>query len=168
MTSKGFYLVSGPEVPEHIIESAVRPKMWGEGGAITWCTSPYPTERELREALEILDSPCRECGGLVSRRVMSPLKARLEALNICQNCEFWTRIVSEGAWVVGGEAFNVGDESSRGGFRGFGGARFVLLHEDGRRVATTNLWCLGRVPAHFRDRLPNNATFEQVGRYAHD
>ena len=44
-------------------------------------------------------------------------------------------------------------------FRGYGGARFVIQFNDGRRVVTTNLWCQGRIPMAYRDVLADNAKF---------
>ena len=44
-------------------------------------------------------------------------------------------------------------------FAGHGGRRFKIKFHDGREVTTHNLWCQGGIPAHFRDRLPNNAEF---------
>lgn len=46
------------------------------------------------------------------------------------------------------------------GFKGFGGAKFVIRFNDGRKVTTRNLWHQGTIPDEFRDRLPDNAVFE--------
>ncbi len=63
---------------------------------------------------------------------------------------------------VNGTHYIVGDEDAPQSFRGFGGSLFLIQFDDGRRVATTNLWCQGEIPPALRDKLPDNAKFVNV------
>lgn len=42
-------------------------------------------------------------------------------------------------------------------FLGFSGALFVFEFADGRAITSNDVMCQGEIPAHFRDRLPDNA-----------
>ncbi|MFD7868020.1 hypothetical protein [Streptomyces sp. NPDC059783] len=42
-------------------------------------------------------------------------------------------------------------------YLGFGGAVFVFRFEDGTELTSNDVMCQGEIPAHFRDRLPDNA-----------
>jgi hypothetical protein len=49
---------------------------------------------------------------------------------------------------------------SDGYTRGFGGANFTVLFNDGRVVKTNNLWYQGDIPKAWQDSLPANATIK--------
>ena len=101
---------------------------------------------------------CRECGEELEREWPMPDDA-----TVCYRCEFWTmQHEAGGGIVVDGTHYRVGPESRdgwNGVFRGFGGRRFVVLLNDGRRIVTDSLWTQGVIPARFRGRLPDNARF---------
>jgi len=65
--------------------------------------------------------------------------------------------------IVKGVHYMVGDESSKVMPRGFGGSLFNIRWFDGHEAKTTNLWCQGDVPEHFRSKLPDNAEFIVAG-----
>jgi hypothetical protein len=61
---------------------------------------------------------------------------------------------------VNGTHFRIGPEDKDArGMRGFGGAKFIIMFHDGRRVVSTNLWCQGTIPKPLRGELPDNAEF---------
>lgn len=65
--------------------------------------------------------------------------------------------------VVNGQHFQIAEELPLRdrSYGGFGGRRHVIRFNDGREVVTTNLWTQGHIPAQFRNRFPENATFVQ-------
>jgi hypothetical protein len=61
--------------------------------------------------------------------------------------------------VIDHNLYYISDEESI--VRGFGGARFTIIFDDGKVVTTTNLWHNGSIPSHLWDRFPNTAKFEK-------
>jgi len=135
------------------------PKMYHDGGLCVFRTRPYPTEDQLRAECNIIDAQCHECGGVVALNYAEPLRSRMAARGLCFTCDFWSELIGAGRLVIDGEAYAIGDERHDGGMRGFGGCRFTIEKADGSVIVSTNLWTSGRVPAHFRDRMPDNARF---------
>lgn len=84
-------------------------------------------------------------------------------------CLFWldyARTASDPAHlVVEGRHYVIAKDQPKGyqGSLGHGGARFDIRFNDGREVVSHNLWAQGRVPEHFRERLPDNAEFVTRG-----
>lgn len=84
----------------------------------------------------------------------------------CANVEKWNGYVRD-AWSpeqarVDGSMYFISVEpppgrNTRG--LGFGGRRFRIRFNDGRRVTTHNLWFWGEIPADYRAALPDNAVF---------
>lgn len=87
-----------------------------------------------------------------------------EARGLCFDCDHWTRLFEK---YAGGDAvvrvdgvhYVMGDEDAGRAMRGFGGRAFLIAFHNGRRVWSTNMWCQGDIPDHWRDRLPDNAAF---------
>ena len=110
---------------------------------------------------------CKECGKASANEWMEPTKSRLAKLSLCFSCGFWQEWVDRAAAGdpnivrVNGNHWHIGDENDRGGFRGCGGARWVIRFHDGREVVSTNLWNQSTIPEHFRERLPDNAVFAE-------
>jgi len=87
----------------------------------------------------------------------------------CVMCEFWQDIINHiksqdrRFFVTKGNAYTIGEEDERGksDWRGYGGSLFYikLHHYAGMWVKTTNLWHRGRVPARWRESLPDDAEF---------
>jgi hypothetical protein len=81
--------------------------------------------------------------------------------------EFWKEKITEyaddpqGYLIVNSKMYRIGSPAREGSMRGFGGRmiKFTRLSHPGYEVATRNLWFNGRIPAKFRDQLPDNATF---------
>jgi hypothetical protein len=60
-----------------------------------------------------------------------------------------------------GHHFRVGS-AGRVWTRGFGGLRWLVTFDDGRRIETTNLWTQGLVPLEFRERFSVRASVEEL------
>ena len=127
----------------------------------------YETREELIKEQGIPDEPCRECGQIFSTTYMNDTKANMIKDNICFTCYFWKCKLSvkdnpRTARINGTHYFIENDNYNGYAFRGFGGREFNIRFNDGRLVTTHNLWCQGDIPDHFKERLPNNATFVEV------
>lgn len=73
--------------------------------------------------------------------------------NICSDeCftkDFWNKALDDEAIIVNGECYHIGPEDFPAIFRGFGGRKFVIQFNDGRKITTTNLWNQGEIPEEF-------------------
>lgn len=109
---------------------------------------------------------CRECGEEDDLNGYYGADER-ERLSLCFGCHHWTRLLALAddpkTVRVNGRHYRISEENTDFcGFRGFGGAKFIVAFNDGRRVRTSNLWHQGEIPWWFRDRMPDNATFENA------
>ena len=75
----------------------------------------------------------------------------------CFTKDFWNKALDNEAIVINGECYHLGDENDTSYFRGYGGHKFVIEMNDGRRIITTNLWNQGTIPEKFFKG--NNARF---------
>jgi hypothetical protein len=120
-------------------------------------------------AMVLLGPRCVECKDPIKFGEWMPsVQAEVDTKQVCHTCLFWRKRLAEHGphvAIVNGERFSISPDKPRGyqGFIGHGGAEFRIRFHDGREVVTRNLWAQGRVPDHFRDRLPDNATFVQRG-----
>lgn len=89
---------------------------------------------------------CQECGIKVENNIP-----------YCFYCDFWLdsiRTTINRSIRANGVCF------VSGGTGGYSGREFVIEFFDERPTLTTkSLWLQGKIPAHFRDRLPDNAQF---------
>lgn len=105
---------------------------------------------------------CQECGTRQTLRWDDEVNETLAAARRCFTCAYWEALVQRDAdgdpnvVRAKGRHFVIG-ESTGVGPQGFGGRRFVIEFFDGRVTETSNLWQQGAIPAHFTDRLPDNA-----------
>lgn len=106
---------------------------------------------------------CSMCGKPQGHKMAAPTQAKMDELKLCFTCLFWHEKLATKDHPrvarVNGTQYVIGEENAPRAFRGHGGARFDIRFHDGRHVVTTNLWCNGDIPAHFRDQLPDNAEF---------
>ena len=112
---------------------------------------------------------CVECGLLESDNWVAGVGDKLRARSLCHSCDLWVDRVDEidsgkrAQPVINGTFYGYDPERPirRGdpSHLGHAGRTFHILWNDGREVTTNNLWCGGDVPEHFRDRLPDTATF---------
>lgn len=113
--------------------------------------------------MKVLIEHCKECGKREDRDWMDDVAKRLEEMQLCFKCCFWAAKVKirdkPNVVRIEGYHYQIGNEGSDLAFRGFGGRKFVVLFDDGRRVETTNLWHQGKIPEYFKERLPDNAKF---------
>ena len=117
------------------------------------------------------DAPCTECSdkeyraNYIEGQELDIMRER----GVCFSCAFWlinveakgddryARINGISYWI--GPKMTMEDSS-----KGHGGREFCIQFNDvrdprSRTQTTTNLWGQGRIPAHFRKRLPDNAVF---------
>ncbi len=79
----------------------------------------------------------------------------------CEDCSFWLEKLylpqeySNRRVIVNGVHYLISESS----IKGFGGAKFKIKFFDGRVIKTNNLWEQGKIPAHFRSVLKDNAVF---------
>ena len=110
---------------------------------------------------------CCECGSQEELTWDQDLNARFLKLKLCFTCNHWQdRITHYGpaSVIIDGEHYMIGSEDDDYPSRGHGGQRFRIKFNDGREVVTTNLWHQGKIPEHYRDRLPDNAVWVPVTR----
>ncbi len=116
--------------------------------------------------MEVVIEKCKECGKREDKDRVKSEAEKLEKHQLCFKCNFWREKVTKKdkprVTRINGNHYAIGQEeySSWAEFRGFGGRKFVILFNDGRKVETTNLWHQGTIPEHFKERLPDNAKFE--------
>ncbi len=119
---------------------------------------------------------------------------RLEMPPQCARCrrehpqygKFCKKCIVHAAWLeaiqkawdpdqvrVGGELYVVQPEPKPDpvhleptGGRGMGGQEFRIRFQDRRIITTRNLWSIGKIPAEYREALPDNAEFIR-GRRSH-
>lgn len=93
----------------------------------------------------------------------------------CFGCALWRErlnlVGNPDVAIIDGTFYTIDNEDSKDPFRGFGGDKFVINFKDGRKVTTTNLWCGGSIPEHWKPQFPNNADFDwqwkKIGNYNH-
>jgi protein-arginine kinase activator protein McsA len=111
---------------------------------------------------------CKECGEKINFHFEEKTKERLARLSLCFDCDHWNSLYESSLVVKPGDGqsircdnghFMIGPEnaSRESMFRGFGGAKFIFVMDDGTRIESTNVWHQGKIPEHWRERLPNNA-----------
>jgi len=108
---------------------------------------------------------CKECGHSETLRYSSKIVKDLMDRNLCFICGFWddklkllknpnTAIIENNFYIIGEEKYKYPGE-----MRGYAGCKFTIQFKDDRKVTTTNLWCCGAIPLHFRERIKDNAVF---------
>lgn len=163
---KKFYLVTGGREDRRtfIIESETPPKMLSEGGPCQSRTPGYDTEEDLRRKNEVLDEPCKHCGGLIKANYTEYGPILRKSLN-CFSCQIWEDrsreilVPGHNKVILGENFYSIGEELPPGhaGFRGFGGRKFTFEMLDGSTVVSTNVWYGGEIPPHMKHLLPDNA-----------
>lgn len=143
------------------------------------------TLEERRDALGRLDARlrardegrvCVECGTWDvyveqgRKRWVEDRLVAMAARKVCFPCSHWCQVMGQAAspygdpvvvsqsWTV----YSVGRENTSDyGFRGFGGAKFIVEFLDGRTLRSSTLWHVGTLPEHFRARFPQNARVKE-------
>lgn len=112
---------------------------------------------------------CKICGDIVNYDNFVDDVAKVMKENcLCFSCQLWKeradKLQNEDKYlhpIIDGTYYTVGDEDSKETyFRGFSGARFQIEFNDGHKLISTNLWCGGDIPEVWKDKLSNNARFE--------
>lgn len=107
---------------------------------------------------------CAECGKdtTLDRRHHHYVRHDKE---LCFSCNFWMMLVlcdRTLSYVIDGHHYILGPQGSGvpSQYRGFSGRKFIIQRlSDGRTIETVDLWHQGKIPQHFRDRLPDDAVF---------
>ncbi|MHA1962769.1 MAG: hypothetical protein ACW99U_21480 [Candidatus Thorarchaeota archaeon] len=107
---------------------------------------------------------CKECGLVENNRHWAFVADRLEKSGLCQECEHWLNAVNfkeqERVVRIKGHHYIINDEiPGPAHLKGHKGQKFIIKFNDERQVVTTNLWHQGKIPEHFKERLPDNAVF---------
>lgn len=123
----------------------------------------YKTKEELIEGENVLESPCNECGGIVSLNFVN--WKTLKNFGVCIGCNFWLKILNtindSNRFIINGESYyddgykDIKDKHHLG----FGGDYYKIRKNDGSIVETNNLWYNGEIPSIFKDRIKDNAEF---------
>jgi hypothetical protein len=107
---------------------------------------------------------CVECGEALKFEWTETIEAEIRLRRLCFTCNHWQgHIEKPGGIIVKGTHYRCGEETKRDpwnrAFRGFGGSTFYIQMNNGTLLKSTNLWCQGNIPEHFKTRLPDNARF---------
>lgn len=144
-----------------LIEELEKLPKWGTFNSIS---RGYNSREELIEGEGIPDFPCSECGKQFRTNFYQ--KDELLARKVCFSCNFWLEYVDKkddkNIFRIDGAHYAKGSETNdKDIFKGFGGREF-WIEKDGELIKTTNLWFQGDIPAHFKDRLPDNDKFVTI------
>ena len=111
---------------------------------------------------------CKICGNEIEFNFDKQTITKMCKKRLCFDCMFWDEKVlfrknkNPKVFVANGRHYYIGEETEQG-FRGFAGHKFkVKFTQDNRKgitVTTTNLWCQGKVPKCFKNKLTDNAVF---------
>lgn len=109
---------------------------------------------------------CIQCKVLIRLHYIEEIKNALMENQWCFNCWFWEEKVG---WLgnpdvvrIDGRHYAIKPDPPEGTNRslwGAGGRGFIIRFFNSREVKTHNLWYQGKIPEHFKDRLPDNAEF---------
>lgn len=90
------------------------------------------------------------------------ITVQIEALEDDHRESFWREHIDrydDRSVIVGKEHYRIGRDGEPRAFSGFGGRRFDIQFNDGRKIRTHNLWYQGIIPPKWRDVLAPNAKF---------
>ena len=90
------------------------------------------------------------------------ITVQIEPLEDDHKDSFWLQHIGrhdDKTVIIDNKHYRIGEASTPRAYSGFGGRKFDIEFNDGRKVTTHNLWHQGTIPPKWRDRLPNNAKF---------
>lgn len=110
---------------------------------------------------KLAPNPCRICGSPYMLSYGDGLNERLLAEQMCHGCNFWnSQLAQAGGLRINGSHYRLGNESGPAKWRGFAGRRYrIRRFGELEPIETTDLWCQGLIPPHWRAALPDNAEF---------
>lgn len=126
-------------------------------------------EEAVSKALELAQKyggvhQCVECGEFESAHYMEPTRQRLIAKQLCFGCDHWLNIMvrqnAKDLAIIDHWVYNVHDgvkDPRNKSHLGFGGRQFKIIWTDGRVKESNNVWCSGKIPERFWERMPDNA-----------
>jgi len=101
---------------------------------------------------------CNECGSedYSTSYLDGEHKRCMDEKDVCFYCAFWTlKLLYPNPVVIDGSFY----VPNWGKGPGMGGRRFDIKMPNGDEITTHNLSHCGEIPEHFRNRLPDNASF---------
>lgn len=168
-----WYLVTRRDGVPEVLQLTMREGelSWKSG---VWSSMCHRDTKEQLYADQGILEGCVECGGTFGTTYCEPCRTQLITGHICFHCQFWRERLAEkdepGTVRAEGQHYQFDTKqpmTSSGRWNGFGGREFDIRFHDGRQFKTNNLWSQGVIPARFRERLPDNATFHWPAPIGH-
>jgi hypothetical protein len=109
---------------------------------------------------------CKECGMLEELHWDTKTNEKMNRLSLCFHCNFWQEYVEQKDnpryHRIKGTHYVVSPETNGpDNWKGYSGRKFIIKRGE-EIITTTNLWCQGTIPDHFKDRLPDTSEFLTV------
>ncbi len=125
-------------------------------------TDPHDAEKLANFILDWVRTKrplCKECNQEIAFEFDEDRNQRLREDQLCFSCDHWIMLLkkaNESVRIDGGHFMPGPENSTSDNIRGMGG-RLVRWIRNGEVESSTNMWCQGDIPDHFKDRLPDNA-----------
>lgn len=111
---------------------------------------------------------CKICGMVEDITYLSEeKKEKAKKEQVCYSCKYWKELLEEDTKrsphtvaIIDGAHYVIEPENDSSEFRGFGGDKFEIRFHDGAVITTTNLWYQSKIPAAWKEKFPDNATFD--------
>lgn len=111
----------------------------------------------MSELFEVKQLKCKVCG----RVFETPNTNRKVCSDSCYSTDYWLDRVKRKdcreQLVINHIVYQIGNETDT--FKGYDGARWYILYNNGVLRTTTNLWHNGTLPEAMWELLPDNAKF---------
>lgn len=112
---------------------------------------------------------CVECRGKVDHEgYVEKIAKDMKRNCLCYKCRFWNELIKirdePNVVRVDGKHYMIYDGELDPPGK-FGHQRYFIQFFGGPRIMTVRLRRQGTIPEHFRDRLPDNARFEDINDY---
>lgn len=110
---------------------------------------------------------CSSCGKAANNCYSEPISVRMLADRHCFSCDYWQQFEKNSdpsrMTVIDGYTYTPGNRTS-GPMRGMAGRRFDIEYFgnsvfSGQKTTTFDLWAGSEIPAHLREKFPDNAKF---------
>lgn len=145
------------------IEAEKGPDCYDRSQGYEWASVLHKPFATREEAMAYWGEPalyCRECGHRINLNYIEDERRHLIEKGVCFRCHHWMRFVNNrNSIVIDGKHYIAGTQRKPDQWNGFGGTWFHIRMNDGAEIHTCDLWFQGEIPEHFRERIPNNATF---------
>lgn len=162
-----YWLATDEQGVAEIVVGVNRPQMISQGGKYGITSRGYDSKEELYKDEGLLDTPCKECGGVIKTNYLGKIGQTLKEKGLCFSCNHWVEIMEDKdnprRHFVKGVSYWRKDyrnlPSHEQHVLGFSGSVFKVKTNSGEEYTTNDMWCNGNIPERFKDRLPDNAIF---------